>query len=105
MATAVTTPKVMAQTQSVLATVAGKVSDKRKTPIIPPGSISLTHFQTHCTSCHLCVSKCPSHVLKPAFMEYGIAGMMQPTMFFEKGFVILTVRFAVTFVPMVLLNH
>lgn len=86
MATAVTTPKVMAQTQSVLATVAGKVSDKRKTPIIPPGSISLTHFQTHCTSCHLCVSKCPSHVLKPAFMEYGIAGMMQPTMFFEKGF-------------------
>lgn len=86
MATAVTAPKVMAQTQSVLATVAGKVSDKRKTPIIPPGSISLTHFQTHCTSCHLCVSKCPSHVLKPAFMEYGIAGMMQPTMFFEKGF-------------------
>lgn len=84
--TAVTTPKVMAQAQSVLATATGKVSDKRKTPITPPGSISLTHFQAHCTSCHLCVSKCPSHVLKPAFMEYGVGGMMQPTMFFEKGF-------------------
>lgn len=84
--TAVATPKVMAQAQSVLATATGKVSDKRKTPITPPGSISLTHFQAHCTSCHLCVSKCPSHVLKPAFMEYGVGGMMQPTMFFEKGF-------------------
>lgn len=30
--------------------------------------------------------KCPSHVLKPAFMEYGLAGMMQPTVSFEKGF-------------------
>lgn len=54
--------------------------------ITPPGSISQEHFQAHCTSCHLCVSKCPSHVLKPAFMEYGLGGMMQPTVFFEKGF-------------------
>lgn len=59
---------------------------EKETPITPPGSVSLTHFQTRCTSCHLCVSKCPSHVLKPAFMEYGLAGMMQPTVYFEKGF-------------------
>ena len=27
-----------------------------------------------------------THILKPAFMEYGLAGMMQPTVSFEKGF-------------------
>lgn len=69
-----------------IAAAAGMKSDKRQTPITPPGSISQEHFQAHCTSCHLCVSKCPSHVLKPAFMEYGLGGMMQPTVFFEKGF-------------------
>lgn len=40
----------------------------------------------HCTSCHLCVSKCPSNVIKPAFLEYGLGGMMQPAMDFEKRF-------------------
>lgn len=84
--TAAATPKVMAQAQNVAAVAAGMKSDKRQTPITPPGAISLEHFQAHCTSCHLCVSKCPSHVLKPAFMEYGLGGMMQPTVFFEKGF-------------------
>ena len=59
---------------------------KKENPITPPGSVSQKRFQQHCTSCHLCVSKCPSHVLKPAFMEYGLAGIMQPTVSFEKGF-------------------
>lgn len=84
--TAAVTPKVMAQVQSAFATASGTKNAKRETPITPPGSIGLAHFQAHCTSCHLCVSKCPSHVLKPAFMEYGVSGMMQPTVFFEKGF-------------------
>ena len=59
---------------------------RRQHPLTPPGSVSLAHFQANCTSCHLCVSKCPSHVLKPAFLEYGLEGMMQPTVYFEKGF-------------------
>ena len=84
--TAAATPELMAQAQNVLATATGKKSDRRQTPITPPGSISLAHFQANCTSCHLCVSKCPSHVLKPAFMEYGLEGIMQPTVYFEKGF-------------------
>jgi polyferredoxin len=58
----------------------------RQHPILPPGSISVENMLKHCTSCHLCISKCPSRVLKPAFMEYGLAGMMQPTVYFEKGF-------------------
>lgn len=58
----------------------------RQVPISPPGSLGHAHLERHCTACHLCVSKCPSHVLKPAFTEYGLAGMMQPMMYFDKGF-------------------
>jgi ferredoxin len=64
----------------------GGISYIRQTPISPPGALSTRHLSKHCSSCHLCISKCPTNVLKPAFMEYGIGGMMQPVMFFEKGF-------------------
>ena len=84
--TAVAAPKILAQIKETTATLGGKKAYKKENPITPPGSVSLEHFQAHCTSCHLCVSKCPSHVLKPALMEYGLEGMMQPTVSFEKGF-------------------
>lgn len=84
--TAAAAPQVLAQIKETTATLDGKKSYKKANPITPPGSVSLEHFQKQCTSCHLCVSKCPSHVLKPAFMEYGLAGVMQPTVSFEKGF-------------------
>lgn len=84
--TAGATPKLLAEAQKATASLEGKKAYKKNNPITPPGSISQGHFQQQCTSCHLCVSKCPSHVLKPAFMEYGIAGMMQPTVNFDKGF-------------------
>ena len=61
-------------------------SYRKQNPSSPPGSISAEHLLNHCTACHLCVSKCPSHVLKPAFMEYGLGGIMQPMMNFEHGF-------------------
>lgn len=84
--TATAAPKVMAQMKEVAAALDGKKAYKKEHPITPPGSVSREHFQRQCTSCHLCVSKCPSHVLKPAFMEYGLEGMMQPTVNFDKGF-------------------
>ena len=59
---------------------------KREVPIAPPGVPSFDHLQEKCISCHLCVSKCPSHVIKPAFLEYGLGGMMQPKLYFDKGF-------------------
>ena len=55
-------------------------------PMSPPGSISHKNLLQHCTACHLCVSKCPSHVLKPAGMEYGLGGILQPVMNFDDGF-------------------
>lgn len=84
--TAAAAPQALAQIKETAATLDGKKAYKKANPITPPGSVSLEHFQKQCTSCHLCVSKCPSHVLKPAFMEYGLAGVMQPTVSFEKGF-------------------
>lgn len=59
---------------------------ERKLPISPPGSLSHKNLLNKCTSCHLCVSKCPSEVIKPAFLEYGVAGMMQPMLYFDNGF-------------------
>lgn len=83
--TAAVAPKVVqAKVESVLND--GKVYYKRENPITPPGSLSHKNFQNHCTSCHLCVSKCPANILKPSFMEYGLGGIMQPTVNFEKGF-------------------
>lgn len=49
-------------------------------PVTPPGSVSIWHFTSKCTSCHLCVSACPTRVLQPTFIEYGISGMFQPKM-------------------------
>jgi len=72
---AVAAPAVFAQTKEI-----------RQNAISPPGAVSTEYLLKHCASCHLCISKCPSKVLKPAFMEYGIGGMMQPVMYFEKGF-------------------
>lgn len=59
---------------------------KRQHPIAPPGALSVDNLRDKCISCHLCVSKCPSHVIKPAFLEYGLAGMMQPKLYFDHGF-------------------
>jgi polyferredoxin len=63
-----------------------KKEPKRQTPIAPPGAVSFNHLREKCISCHLCVSKCPSHVIKPAFMEYGLGGIMQPKLYFDRGF-------------------
>ncbi len=83
-----TASKVLAQVieEEPLALLSKQKAYKCEHPITPPGSVSREHFQQRCTSCHLCVSKCPSHVLKPALTEYGLAGVMQPTVFYEKGF-------------------
>ena len=58
----------------------------KKHPISPPGSISLEHFNNACTACHLCVSACPTHVIKPSLFEYGLAGIMQPRLDYHVSF-------------------
>lgn len=62
------------------------VSFRRKHPISPPGSGNIKRFNDRCTACNLCISKCPSNVLKPALLEYGLVGLLQPTMSFQHGY-------------------
>jgi len=58
----------------------------RKTPVSPPGSGSVERFTSACTACTLCVSACPTGVLQPSFLEYGLLGIMQPYMDFITGY-------------------
>ncbi len=58
----------------------------REHPISPPGSQSLEHFTETCSACHLCITACPTHVLVPAFGQYGLKGIMQPHMDYHISF-------------------
>jgi len=49
-------------------------------PVTPPGSGNIWHYTSKCTACHLCVSACPTKVLQPTLMEFGLTGMFQPKM-------------------------
>ena len=58
----------------------------KKKPICPPGSISVEHFSNLCTACHLCVSACPTQVLTPSLVEYGLNGIFQPRMDYSASY-------------------
>ena len=58
----------------------------RKSYSSPPGSFSIDHFNSSCTACSLCVAACPTKVLQPAVLQYGLNGIMQPYMDFNSGF-------------------
>jgi polyferredoxin len=62
------------------------VKENRTYPVCPPGGVAIEDFNKDCTACSLCISACPNSVLKPAVMQYGIAGLMQPVMDYHKSF-------------------
>ncbi|MDR3269211.1 MAG: 4Fe-4S binding protein [Tannerella sp.] len=57
-----------------------KPDTDRPLPVTPPGSLNLERFKDKCTACHLCVTRCPSHVLRPAGLEYGFDYLLKPHM-------------------------
>ncbi|MDR2147876.1 MAG: 4Fe-4S binding protein [Tannerella sp.] len=59
---------------------ATKKTEKKAAPITPPGSLNINRFKDLCTACHLCVVQCPSHVLLPAGLEYGLGYALKPYM-------------------------
>jgi len=54
-------------------------------PISPPGSESISRFTSRCTACHLCVSACPTRVLVPSITEFGLHGLLQPHVGYDRG--------------------
>jgi len=58
----------------------------KENPVVPPGAESISHFTKNCTACQLCVSACPTQVLKPSFLAYGFGGIFQPTMNYQASF-------------------
>ena len=66
-----------------LAVITDKKVPARKTPIVPPGAISLKHLTDHCTGCQLCVAACPNGVLRPST---GLDTLMQPRSSYERGY-------------------
>ncbi|NPD82187.1 4Fe-4S dicluster domain-containing protein [Prevotella sp. PINT] len=66
-----------------LAVITDKKIPERKTPIVPPGAISLRHLTNHCTGCQLCVAACPNGVLRPSS---DLDTLMQPRSSYERGY-------------------
>ncbi|MDR2969114.1 MAG: 4Fe-4S binding protein [Tannerellaceae bacterium] len=54
--------------------------EKDVNPVTPPGSISLERFKDKCTGCHLCVVHCPSQVLYPTGLQFGLGYALKPHM-------------------------
>jgi len=53
--------------------------------VMPPGAVNFKRFTAKCTGCQLCVSNCPGNVLKPASLQYGLRGFIQPQLDFNAG--------------------
>lgn len=65
------------------ATIIDKQAPNRKHPLTPPGSWSARNMAAHCTGCQLCVTACPTDVLRPSA---DLRTFMQPTMSYERGY-------------------
>jgi ferredoxin len=65
----------------------GAAADPRdaRAPITPPGSGDRARFTGRCTACHLCVAACPTQVLSPSLLGYGLAGLLQPRLSYHHG--------------------
>lgn len=63
-----------------------QVKFTRKDIATAPGSIDRERFNSSCTACSLCISVCPTRVLQPAVMQYGLSGITQPFMDYSSGY-------------------
>ncbi|MFH1120342.1 MAG: 4Fe-4S binding protein [Bacteroidota bacterium] len=63
-----------------------EIPEERTLVSSPPGSGSHDHFNGNCTACHLCISICPTQVLQPSLLHYGLHGILQPYMDYHAGF-------------------
>ena len=66
-----------------LAEIEEKRAPARGTPITPPGSLSHQNITAKCTGCGLCVSACPSQLLKPS---HDVRTLLQPRLSYIDGY-------------------
>ena len=86
--TIVGTVKVQAQKMDGgLAHIEKKKVPARALPVRPAGSVSIRHFEKHCTACQLCVSVCPNKVLRPS---QDLSRLMLPELQFDEGYCMVT---------------
>lgn len=81
-----TTSALKAQEKKVdggIAIIEDKKIPKRGTALTPPGSLNARNFKEHCTACQLCISVCPTHVLRPCSK---LDRFMQPEISYERGY-------------------
>lgn len=74
------------QADNITSSFTTKEPAKSKLPVTPPGSVSLGHFKSTCTACHLCISACPTNVLQSSFSQYGIDGLFIPRMDYDVSY-------------------
>ena len=56
---------------------------ERTCAITPPGSRSAANLAQKCTACQLCVSACPSHIIRASGR---LSNFMQPELSYERGY-------------------
>lgn len=54
-------------------------------PVIPPGALGIDHFSATCTACLACVGACPERVILPGIDNFGLAGIVQPSLDFNRS--------------------
>ncbi len=58
----------------------------KQQPVLPPGAFNKKRFENRCTACHLCVTKCPNQIIKPAGLQYGFSYLLKPHLAYIKGY-------------------
>ncbi len=53
--------------------------------ILPPGAMNAERFYQACISCHLCVTACPSSVIRPSAAPETPLSLLKPSLDFELG--------------------
>lgn len=81
----ITTSVAIAGTAPLFALTHSKNKEHRA-PVTPPGSLNIERFKDLCTGCHICVVQCPTQILKPAGVEFGLGYMLKPYVSYDKNY-------------------